>query len=262
MAIGPTRFEVRPAERAMRNVVLGLCGAAGGGKTCSALRLATGLANGGDIVLIDTECGKATEFAPRRDETVPPAFDPELPLFRFGIIDLPPPYNPDRFRQAVVAAARVRPKVLIIDNISDELHGEGGELDMKDATPPTDKFGWIEPKRQHRLLVNKLRAYPWYVILTIRAKEKIRPATSIERKMTGNSIVNEGWAPQCDGGWYYDTNLLQLLDGGVPNGATERPWKCPPALARIMVPKAPLTEEVGRRIAEWAQPTGTWNDEV
>ena len=260
MTTAPTRFEVRPAIRAMRNIIIGICGAAGGGKTCSALRLATGLANGGDIVLIDTECGKATEFAPRNGEAIPGVFDPELPLFRFGVIDLSPPFSPDRFRMAVTAAARARPKVLIIDNISDEMHGEGGQLDLHDNAPPTDKFGWIEPKRQHRQFVNRLTTYPWYVILTIRAKERIRPATAVEKKLTGSGIINEGWLPQCDSGWYYTTNLLQLIDGGAPNGALERPWKCPPALGRIITHGQPLTEDIGRRIAEWAAPTGTWED--
>ncbi len=260
MAIGGMpKFEVRPAERAIRNVMIGVCGAAGGGKTCSALRLATGLAGGGDIVLIDTECGKATEFAPRAGERIPGEFDSELPLFRFGTIDLDPPFSPDRYRMAVAAAARVKPKVLIIDNFSDEMHGTGGQLDMKDAAPDSDKFGWIEPKRQHRALMNRLRTHPWYVILTIRAKEKVRPASREEKRMGAAGVVNEGWLPQCDGGLYFDVNMLQLVDGGVPNGATERPWKFPPALRRAVVAGQPLTEETGRRIAEWAQPRGTWD---
>lgn len=260
MAI-PAKFEVRRATRSMRNVIIGISGAAGGGKTCSSLRLAKGMANGGQIVLIDTEQGKSTEFAPRDGEVIKEEFDPELPLFDYQIIDLPPPHNPERFRLAVNVAARLRPAVLIIDNITDEMHGTGGQLDMKDNAPETDKLGWREPKSQHRALMNTIKQRPWYVILTIRAKEKIRPATVAEKRATGLGVINTGWSPQCDGGLYYDCAMLQLVDNGIPNGSEERPWKLPPSLRRHLVPGQPFDENVGRRIAEWCQPQGAWVEE-
>lgn len=262
MAI-PPKFEVRRATRSIRNVILGIAGAAGGGKTCSSLRLAKGLAGDGEIVLIDTEQGMATKFAPRGDEVVPDVFDPELPLFDYQIIDLPPPHNPERFKFAVNAAARLKPAVLIIDNITDEMHGIGGQLEMKDNPPPSDPYGWQEPKRQHKALMNALKQRPWYVILTIRAKDKQRPPTKEEKRAQGHGgFIDCGWQPQCDGGLYYDCLLLQLVDGGIPNGSEERPWKFPPNLRRYIPAGRPFDEEMGRRIAEWCQPQGTWEGET
>lgn len=256
MVIGAMpRFEVKPAERAIRNVILGVAGEPGGGKTCSALRLAVGLAGGGDIVLIDTEQGKATEFAPRGDEVATGQFDPELPLFKFGVIGLDPPYTPDRYRLAVAAAARTKPSVLIIDNITDEMYGEGGMLDTVNAAGG-EVQQWASPREAHRRLVNKLKAHPWFVILTIRAGERTKLEKQPGTRMRIEKIPISPW---CDKSFYFDCMMLQLVDGGVPNGATERPWKIPPALRRL-IPQGPLSEETGRRIAEWCQPQGTWEE--
>lgn len=257
MALGVMpKFEVRPAERAIRNVLLGIAGEPGGGKTCSALRLATGLAGDGDIVLIDTEQGKATEFAPRRGETIGEFFNPDLPLFRFGVIELDPPYTPERYRLAVAAAARAKPRVLIIDNITDEMYGEGGMLDVVNAGGG-DVRNWASPREAHRRLVNKLKSHPWYVIITIRAGERTKVDKQPGMKMT---VEKQPISPWCDKSYYFDCTMLQLVDGGVPNGAFERPWKIPPALRRLIPPGHPLSEDVGRRIAEWCQPQGTWEE--
>lgn len=258
MAIGiMPRFEVRPAERAIRNVILGIVGEPGGGKTCSALRLARGLAGDGDIVLIDTEQGRATAFAPRAGEVVSGEFDPDVPLFHFGIIELDAPYTPERYRLAVAAAARSKPRVLIIDNITEEMYGEGGMLDVVKALGG-EVTHWKEPRDAHRRLVNKLNAHPWYVILTIRADSRTR----IEKKPGQKMNVEQVPAlPMCDKSFYFSCMMMQLVDGGVPNGATERPWKIPPALRRLMTPGRPFDEDTGRRIAEWCQPRGTWAEE-
>jgi hypothetical protein len=249
------RFEIQPAVRGIRNVLIGLCGAPGGGKTCSALRLATGMARGGPIILIDTESYRSSEFAPAPGESIPDQFDPSNPLFKFNILPLDPPFSPDRFRIAVATAARAQPAVLIIDNITHELSGPGGQLDMRDTAGPGDKFGWRAPKAAHLRLMNTITQRPWYVVLCVRAKEKIKPAGS------GQGIINEGWLPQCDGGLPYECTLFQLVDQGVPCGINERPWKLPASMRRLVPTDRPLDEAVGRAIANWAQPEGTWTEE-
>lgn len=251
----PPSFIIEPATRSIRNVIIGLCGAPGGGKTCSALRLATGLAHEREIVLIDTESGRSTEFASPAGTPLPEGpFNPAAPLFRFSVLHFPPPHSPYRYRAAIITAARRKPAVLIIDNISHEMHGIGGQLDMRDAAGPSDKFGWRAAKAAHLQMMQALMAYPWYVILTIRAKEKIKPAGA------GGGIVNEGWLPQCDGSLPYDCTLLQLLDEGVPNGAAERPWKLPASLRHLIPLDRPFDEACGAALAKWCQPEGTWTD--
>ena len=251
------KFTIRRAHRDIQNVLIGLVAAPGGGKTCTALRLARGIAPTGRIIMVSTERGKSTEYAPHEGDPVPAEFDPASPTFDVDVIEMGPPFSPARFEAAVRAAAAERPSVLIIDNITDEMHGEGGQLDLKENAPDSDKFGWIEPKRQHRGLMNELRSRPWYVIMTIRAKEKIRPASAREKRQGLTGVINEGWLPQCDGGLHYDCTILALLDQGVIQGRATPPWKLPPALADLANGQ-PLDEAAGRAIAHWAQPKGQW----
>ncbi|CAB4192883.1 hypothetical protein UFOVP1244_116 [uncultured Caudovirales phage] len=272
MMAGPipmSHFEIKPAVRNIRNNIIGLVAPAGGGKTCSALRLATGLARGGEIVLIDTEYGKPTEFAPKNGEAVGD-FNPENPLFSFKTISLDPPYSPDNYRAAATFAARMRPAVLIIDNFTFEHAGPGGQLQMRDAALAAaeanprgggDKFGWREPKKAHGLLMDRLMLHPWYVILCIRAKEKIRPANKEEIAAGIRGIVNDGFLPVCDGSLHSDCVMFQLLDKGMPIVSEDYPWRVAAGIKRLLSPSKRLDEETGRLIAEWAQPKGSWEEE-
>ena len=67
----PRSFEDKPATRERVPLMIGLMGPSGGGKTYSALRLATGIQRvaGGDIFMIDTERRRVAAMvaSPRRD---------------------------------------------------------------------------------------------------------------------------------------------------------------------------------------------------
>ena len=60
-------FEAKPAVRQKVPLLCGLVGPSGGGKTFSALRLATGMqqVSGGDIYIVDTEARRALHYADR-----------------------------------------------------------------------------------------------------------------------------------------------------------------------------------------------------
>ena len=62
-----TEFEIKPAVRESVGLLIGLVGPSGGGKTFSALRLATGIQRvaGGDVVMVDTENRRGTYYADR-----------------------------------------------------------------------------------------------------------------------------------------------------------------------------------------------------
>jgi ABC-type polar amino acid transport system ATPase subunit len=88
-----TGIVIRKAERHQARLRLGLCGPSGSGKTYSALRLAKGLVAGtdGKIGLIDTERKSASLYAHLAD---------------FDVIELAPPYSPERYREAIHAMER------------------------------------------------------------------------------------------------------------------------------------------------------------
>ena len=56
-------FQFKPAIRENVGLLIGLAGGTGSGKTFSAMRLASGIANGKKFAVIDTEAGRAKHYA-------------------------------------------------------------------------------------------------------------------------------------------------------------------------------------------------------
>ncbi|HQR43701.1 MAG TPA: AAA family ATPase [Gemmatales bacterium] len=238
-------FQIQPAVRGIRNIIIALAGEAGDGQTCSALRLARGLSRTGSILLIDTEQGRSTQYAPlEQGESGDLIFD-------FSILHLEPPFSPLHYRAAVAAAARYQPEVLIIDSISHEHVGVGGILDIADKAPD-NKHGraFKEPRAQHRQFMGRLTQHPWFVILTMRASEVLP-----ENK--GDPTI---WKLQCDKTLRNDCTAILPLSQGRVRPWFEQPWKQPAHLRSIFVPGRPVDEEMGSQLARWCQPQGNWND--
>ena len=104
-----------PAKRGGVGLLIMFAGPSGSGKTLSALRLATGLAQGGTIGFCDTEHGRAKYYA---DD------------FEFKHLELKEPFNPAKFETAAVSSQRAGHRVWICDSFSHEHVGPGGVLDM------------------------------------------------------------------------------------------------------------------------------------
>ena len=93
-------FEDREAVREQVPLLVGLMGPSGGGKTFSALRLATGFqrVSGGDIFVIDTEARRALHYADR---------------FKFRHIAFPAPFGPKKPKTSPRLTLRVRPATAV-----------------------------------------------------------------------------------------------------------------------------------------------------
>ena len=133
---------------------IGLMGPPGGGKTYSALELATGIVSvrGGDIRLIDTE-----HRSHKYRES-----------FRYKIVPFDAPFRPGDFLDAITQQIDDGAGCIIVDSASDEHEGPGGVLDWKEeevdrmAGPGADwkrresmaMAGWIKPKRDRLKFIN------------------------------------------------------------------------------------------------------------
>lgn len=115
-----TTFTFQPATREAARARIALQGPSGSGKTKTALRMAKGLAKGGQIGLVDTERGSALKYAP-----VPGR--PDIDAHEF--VHLPMAFcSPENLIAAVKAAEEARLAVLIIDSWSHFWAGKGGLL--------------------------------------------------------------------------------------------------------------------------------------
>lgn len=105
-----SNFVFRPAIRENVNLIIGVIGPSGGGKTFSAMRLATGLSCGKRFAVIDTEARRALHYAER---------------FEFDHAALHAPFTPDNYAKAIASAESANYPVIVVDSCSHEWAGEG-----------------------------------------------------------------------------------------------------------------------------------------
>ena len=141
---------IKRAVKEQSKLRLALAGPAGAGKTWTALTLATVLAEGGKIVLIDTEHGRSRAYA--ND-------------FDFDIIELDT-FSPKIYMEALALAYKEGASVVIIDSLSHAWNGEGGVLEIV-----AQNFNnWrIATPLQNKLL-NTVQRAPFHEIATMRSK--------------------------------------------------------------------------------------------
>lgn len=232
-------FTFRPAKREALPLLLGVAGGTGSGKTYSALRLARGLAGGQPFAIIDTENGRAKHYA-------------ELfPEMRYESISAP--FRPSKYADAIQAGAQEF-GVVVVDSMSHEWAGDGGCLDWHDEIMGDDQkknlMAWIDPKLAHKRMLTRLLQAPSHVILCFRAEPKVEvgPGGRIIPKPSLTGL--DGWIPISEKMLPYELTASFLLMADQPG--VPRPIKLQEQ-HRGMVPlDAPLSEETGRLLGEWA----------
>ena len=250
-------FESKPATRTAVPLMIGLYGPSGGGKTYSALRLATGIRSvtGGDIHVIDTESYRSTHYA---DE------------FKFIHTPFAAPFCPLDYLEAVEHCKKQGAKVIIIDSASHMHEGPGGMLEQHDeetkrlakawhtSENATQFAAWAEPKQKLQRFVNSLLQVGVSTILCFRAKEKTKPNPD---KSAREKLLDLGWMPIASDSLVYEMTanfLLPPSSNGVPvfDSSNEigegKILKLPKQFRGIVTGREPLSEAIGKAMAEWA----------
>lgn len=221
----------KKAERKKAKLRLALSGTSGSGKTYGALQIAKGI--GGKIAVIDTERGSASLYADMMD---------------FDVVELGPPYEPERFIEIMDAAAKAGYDVLIIDSITHEWKGQGGMLEIVDNIARAKFRGnsyaaWNEGDKRHRRFIDAMLHSPLHVIVTMRSK-----AVYVEGERNGKkTIEKQGAAPeQRDGIEYEFTAVLDLtVDGNLAAKSKDR--------TMLFNDPFRISEETGRKLREWLE---------
>lgn len=244
------RFIAIPAVRGEEPLSIGMIGPPGGGKTCSALRLAKGIADvrGGDVVLIDTEAGRARKFA---DD------------FKFLHVDFSPPHRPGYFKDVLLEmSSRASTACIIVDSMSDEHEGIGGYLEYHDEMVPqmggNDWAAWARPKAERKRLIQHMLQVKTPLIFTFRAREKTR---QIQNDKGKREIVNIGWQPVAPLEIVHALDLTCILPPraeGLPTWRSDKIGedfiiKLPQQFKALFGEARQLDEAHGRALAEWAR---------
>lgn len=244
-------FEDKPAERTSVPLMVGLMGPSGGGKTYSALRLATGIqrVTGGEIYMVDTEARRGLHYADR---------------FQFRHLAFGAPFSPLDYLEAIEHCVKKGAKVMIVDSMSHEHEGPGGVLEWHDRElqrmggDEKNSFrAWATPKAARRRLINSILQMPCNFIFCFRAKEKSKPERDDKGK---SSLVELGFMPIAGEEFVFEMATCALLlpnAGGVPTWQSdyrgERMMiKLPDQFAGLFGKDEPLSEDMGERMAKWA----------
>lgn len=251
-------FTFRKAARENVNVLIGLAGSSGSGKTFSALRMARGLIGPTEpFALIDTEAGRASHYVGVKPEGGA--------VIEFDKTDFGPPFEPLRYLDAIKATEASGYRVIVIDSISHLQAGEGGILEMHEAElqrmagddykrrEACKMAAWVRPKGDNKRFVSHLLQRKAHLIFCFRAEQKIEMAreggkTVIRPKQSLVGI--DGWIPVCEKGLPYELTASFLLMADRPG--VPLPVKLPENLRPFFPLDRVIDESSGVKLAAWA----------
>jgi len=213
-----SRFTKAVRSQAMSRVLFE--GASGSGKTTAALTLAKTF---GKIAVIDTENSSASLYSDIAD---------------FDVLNLAPPYEPERYVEAIQEAEAAGYDVIVIDSITPEWSGQGGCLEIK------DKLGgrfqdWAKVSPRHDKFVQAMLRSKCHIIACCRSKQ----AYIVDEQT--KKVTKAGVEPQQRDGLDYEmTVVFQLNHQHIATATKDR--------TRLFDGReAPITAETGKRLLEW-----------
>lgn len=220
----------KKAEKKLSLLRLALAGTSGSGKTWSALQIAKGL--GGKIAVLDTERGSASLYSDFVD---------------FDVVEMGPPYEPERFIEVIHAAEKEGYNVLILDSITHEWVGQGGVLEIVDALARSkyrnnSYAAWNEGTPLHQKFIDAMLGSKLHIIATMRSKAVY---VETEKQNGKKAIEKQGSAPQQRDGLEYEfTVVLDLnVDGHIALASKDR--------TGLFQKPFVITEQTGKDLLDW-----------
>lgn len=212
---------------------LAIAGPAGSGKTYTGLRIAKGLANGGKIAVVDTEHGSASKYAD---------------LFDFDVMEMLPPFHPDRFVEAIQGAQMAGYSVVVLDSLSHAWNGTGGLLELVDkfAAQSNSKntfMAWKQGTPIYNKLVDRIIQSNIHVIATMRTKQDYVLELDDRGKQ---KPVKVGLAPVQREGFEYEFDVVMNMD--TDNQGVITKTRCPALSGGVF--KKP-GQDVSDILVEW-----------
>lgn len=176
---------LRKATRLQTKLRMSISGISGSGKTYSSLQLAKGLVGSWDkIAIINTEKGRADVYAD---------------IGSFNVLELDPPFSPEKFIAAIHEVEQ-DPTIecIIIDSGSSEWQDAGGCLEINENLANTKYRGnswaaWNEVTPRHQKFIEAIKSSHCHVIITLMAKESTAQIEGKVKKLGDKEIQREGF---------------------------------------------------------------------
>lgn len=208
----------------------------------SALKIAHGIAAWEKVCVIDTENGSADLYSH---------------MGPYNVITITPPYEPEKYVDAIRAAERAGMEVIIVDSITHEWQGTGGMLEIADSLLPSIRDGrliWTKITPRHNRFIDALLQSPAHTISCGRSKQDIIMTeterngrkTQVPEKVGLKAITREG----------FDYEMTVSFDLSINHYATctkdRTMGQDRKALFQDRSPRI-LDEKVGQTLREWSE---------
>lgn len=221
---------IRKARRSATKLRLLLPGPSGSGKTWGGLSIAKGI--GGRTVVIDTEEGSSDMY----DH-----------LHEFDVVDLKPPFTPERYIECITACEEAGYDIIVVDSITHEWNGKGGCLELVDEIARAKFKGntwsaYSEITPRHRAFIDAMLRSKCHIIATARAKTETAQVDEGGRKR----VVKLGMAAETRQGVEFEFDIVLDLvhDGHFATVSKDR-------TGIFGGDPKPITVETGKRLAQW-----------
>ncbi len=232
-------MNLRKSNRSQARIRIGVQGVSGSGKTYSSLLLAFGLCNDwSKIAVIDTENQSADLYSH---------------LGEYNVVTLLPPYNPERYIEAIQLCESSGIEVIIIDSLSHEWEGEGGILEIHASMAGNSFTNWSKLTPRHNMLIQKILASKSHVIATVRSKQDYvitdKSGKSVPEKVGMKGVQRDGLE--------YDFTIMFELDiyhnAQVSKDRTQ--------LFKVNTP-IKIDQNTGKMINEWCNKGNTVDESL
>lgn len=223
----------RPASKQQARARIAFSGPSGAGKTMWSLQWATVLAKGQPIAVIDTERGSASLYSDR---------------FTFDVLQMRPPYHPDRLCEALKQAEQSGYAVVVIDSLTHFWSGQGGVLEIVDDAAGRFKgnthAAWQVGTPIQQRMVDALLGFDGHLIATTRAKTEW-----VMQERNGKTIPTKvGLAPQQRPDIEFEFTLFMDVDA-TTHKASPSKSRFDGFRDRVFDPSASI--EAAEEFAEW-----------
>lgn len=241
---------LKKAQRKRVKLKIGLAAPSGGGKTASSLILGYGLLKGehptwsddqiwDKIAIIDTENGSGELYANCKiGGTV---------IGSYNAISLDPPYEPNKYMDAINACKDAGMEVCIVDSLSHAWSGRGGLLEKQGNVSKrtgNSYTAWREITPLHNALVDTLLQTDMHVICTMRSKTEYVQ----EKDEKGRTTVRKvGMAPVQRDGMEYEFSMFLEID------ADHQAFVSKDRTGVIDGQYFTVTPDVGVKLAHWLE---------
>lgn len=230
-------FKIKEAKRELIWTKIALMAPSGGGKTYSALRLATGMLEelkkegqeqNGKILMGNTEHARGRYYANE---------------FKYDIVDLEAPYNPEMFVDFIEYAVSEKYPILILDSTSPEWEGKQGCLELHQQAGGTYQ-AWAKVTPRHDKFIACIADSPIHIIATMRGKDQY------EMEQEGNkiSVKKLGVGAKQREGFEYEFTTTFLIDQKTSMATSQKDN------THLFEHEGDLliTEKHGNKIIQWA----------